>query len=303
MNSPPTKSPVYHRTKSNKPQSGSKGKTTRTLILPRKITESKSLELVGSSIGPIETRTISTVDRDILLDRLRVEIIDRYHFSFASPPSSTTAEAVVSELNQIGKRKTNDSRTADSSVTKRHHSFKRRRHGAIEKDDRNELTVPFTPKNTLNDRSTPIINTTNLQDDMIFQTIRNRIVIGSNQCTRALELARTAMMTKPQLHDGGSSVTVKRGSLPSLVLLARDVRPPIILAHVPILCRLLQIPLLLLPGKASSDMGKLLGVKTASILIFLDGGGLPLGNASKAQEKCVRQIDSYIEFAKEKVLD
>mmetsp|Transcript_31391 Transcript_31391/g.37373 ORF Transcript_31391/g.37373 Transcript_31391/m.37373 type:complete len:174 (+) Transcript_31391:543-1064(+) len=113
---------------------------------------------------------------------------------------------------------------------------------------------------------------------------------------------KAKLITKPRLENGGS-VTVKRGSLPSLVLLARDVRPPIILAHVPILCRLLQIPLLLLPGKASSDMGKLLGVKTASILIFLDGGGLPLGNASKAQEKCVRQIDSYIEFAKEKVLD
>jgi len=109
------------------------------------------------------------------------------------------------------------------------------------------------------------------------------------------------MMTKPRLDNGGS-VIVKRGPLPSLVLLTRDVRPPIILAHVPILCRLLQIPLLLLPGKASSDMGKLLGVKTASIPIFLDGGALPLGNDSKAQEKCVRQIDSYIEFAKEKVL-
>ena len=49
-------------------------------------------------------------------------------------------------------------------------------------------------------------------------------------------------------------------------------------------------------------MGKLLGVKTASIPIFLDGGALSLRNDSKAQEKCVRQIDSYIEFAKEKVL-
>jgi len=276
-------------------------KPTRTKVLPRKITDSKSLELVGSSIGPIETRTISTVDRDILLDRLRVEIIDRYHFSFASPPpSSTPADAAISELNHVGKRRKNDSCT-DGSVTKRQHSFKRRRHGAIENNNGNDLKVPSTPKNTLNDGSTPIINTINLNDDMIFQTIRSRIIIGSNQCTRALELARTAIMTKPQLDDGGS-VMVKQGPLPSLVLLARDVRPPIILAHVPILCRLLKIPLLLLPGKASSDMGKLLGVKTASILMFLDGGGYPLENASKAQEKCVRQIDSYIEFAKEKVV-
>jgi len=160
-------------------QSTFNGKNTRTLVLPRKITERKSLELVVSPIGPIETRTISTVDRDLLLDRLRVEIIDRYHFSFASSPSSTPAVEPVSELNHIGKRKKNDSCT-DSSVTKRQHPFKRRRHSAIEKDNRNDLKVPSSPKNTLNDGSTPIIDTANLHDGMVFQTIRNRIVICSN---------------------------------------------------------------------------------------------------------------------------
>lgn len=69
-----------------------------------------------------------------------------------------------------------------------------------------------------------------------------------------------------------------------LVLLEQGARLPIILAHVPILCQLLQIPLFVPPGKALSNIWKLLHVNSASILIFLDEGGVPFGNACKVHE-------------------
>jgi hypothetical protein len=73
-----------------------------------------------------------------------------------------------------------------------------------------------------------------------------RIVIGTNQCTRALERAIR-----------GESGTAK----PSLVVLARDIYPPTMLSHIPVMAhQLLQpdgktaLPVLLLPGKASKEL-------------------------------------------------
>jgi len=267
----PNNSPAYgDRTRKPKTKI-----TTRKLTLPRKITDSRSLELVASPLGPIQTYTICTLDRDILLDRLRVEIIDKFHFSLASPSSSTTVEGPSAKSNHAAKRKKNGISSDNSTLTKR-----QRQQRVLEKDNTRD---PSTSDNALGNNSVP----TNaiLQNDMIFQAIRKRIVVGSNQCTRALELARKV---------GGVA-------LPSLVMLARDVRPPVILAHIPHLCRLLQIPLLLLPGNASSDMGKLFGVKTISILIFLDEGCSSVDNPDKEQKQCHKQIDSYVTFAKTKV--
>jgi len=85
---------------------------------------------------------------------------------------------------------------------------------------------------------------------------------------------KAKLITKPRLENGGS-VTVKRGSLLLLVLLARDVRLPIILAYVPILCQLLHI-IASASGEGVVQYGKLLGLKTASILKFLEGGSLSL---------------------------
>ena len=120
--------------------------------------------------------------------------------------------------------------------------------------------------------------------------VKKRLVAGTNQCTRILEAAVS-----------------NSGPVPSLILLARDVRPPTILAHLPFLCRQLGVPILLLPGKASSDLGRVLGTKTVSVLLFC-----PMPTESLNHEplehtltphvhKCHQHIDSYVHFARSKL--
>ena len=79
---------------------------------------------------------------------------------------------------------------------------------------------------------------------------------GINQCTRALE---KAYKTK----------SAKSSSTPLLILLARDVRPATILAHIPTYAKALDIPTLILPGKASTELGKSVGIKSVACAIFL----------------------------------
>lgn len=58
---------------------------------------------------------------------------------------------------------------------------------------------------------------------------------------------------------------------PSLLLLSKDVlRPPSsILHHVTIYSRHLNIPTLVLPGRASSELGQALGMKCAAVILIL----------------------------------
>jgi ribosomal protein L7Ae-like RNA K-turn-binding protein len=82
---------------------------------------------------------------------------------------------------------------------------------------------------------------------------KQRIAMGTNQCLRILERANN------------SSKLVR----PILCVCARDIYPPTMLAHVPVMTTKLKIPLLILGGKASLELGKALGVRKASILLFL----------------------------------
>jgi ribosomal protein L7Ae-like RNA K-turn-binding protein len=82
---------------------------------------------------------------------------------------------------------------------------------------------------------------------------KQRIAMGTNQCLRILERANN------------SSKSVR----PKLCVCARDIYPPTMLAHVPVMTTKLKIPLLILGGKASLELGKALGVRKASILLFL----------------------------------
>lgn len=135
--------------------------------------------------------------------------------------------------------------------------------------------------------------------------VKARFVVGVNQCTRALEAAARL---------GGAP-------LPSLVLLSRDVRPPTILAHVPVLCRQLGVPSMVLPGRASVELGRAVGGKSAAVALFLpstiedatigipddevkkeEGDGGPPARINKDQiQECHRCIDSYVKFALSKI--
>lgn len=125
-----------------------------------------------------------------------------------------------------------------------------------------------------------------------------RIVVGTNQCTRALE---KALMDE----IGGTAK-------PSLVVLARDIYPPTILSHVPVMAQqLLQpddktaLPILLLPGKASKELGQGFGPKNVSIVVFFaeDAVFSSDGNLLKEEDLPAEQcISSFVKFVTESLL-
>ena len=121
--------------------------------------------------------------------------------------------------------------------------------------------------------------------------VKKRLITGTNQCTRALEAASRGT-----------------GPLPYLVFLSRDVRPPTILAHIPILCQKMGIPALVLPGRASAELGNALGGRSVAVAVFLPStaaaAAIPEGQQELCQgdiRECCRCIDSYVKFALSKV--
>ena len=123
---------------------------------------------------------------------------------------------------------------------------------------------------------------------------------GINQCTRALE---EAYKTK----------SAKFSSTPLLILLARDVRPATILAHIPIYAKTLNIPTLILPGKASTELGKAVGIKSVACAVFLSScsnGGEDSKTSSSdddAQKKekewkeAQADVDSFVKYVISKI--
>jgi ribosomal protein L7Ae-like RNA K-turn-binding protein len=98
-----------------------------------------------------------------------------------------------------------------------------------------------------------------------------RVRIGANQCLKALE----------------GNAKADDCPEPALVVVAKDVYPPTMLAHVPVIARKRKIPFLILPGKASSELGKALGLRKTSIMLLLKS------DARNAENKA---MDSFIEF-------
>eukprot|EP00578_Thalassiosira_sp_NH16_P013783 CAMPEP_0181120296 /NCGR_PEP_ID=MMETSP1071-20121207/24079_1 /TAXON_ID=35127 /ORGANISM="Thalassiosira sp., Strain NH16" /LENGTH=197 /DNA_ID=CAMNT_0023204939 /DNA_START=75 /DNA_END=665 /DNA_ORIENTATION=+ len=93
--------------------------------------------------------------------------------------------------------------------------------------------------------------------------VRSRFIVGINQCTRMLESVFKHRNEGQQQNAG----------LPLLILLARDVRPASIIAHISIYARLLNIPILILPGKASVELGKAVGIRSVAAAAFLSSPG------------------------------
>lgn len=161
---------------------------------------------------------------------------------------------------------------------------------------------------------------------------KSRLVIGTNSCTRAFEQLYSSLQKKSEkvqvddeegpvgskqiesfdnatfkessssssnATDGKTSIVSKKISL---CILARDVRPPTILAHIPYLCQQLGVPILLLPGKASHDLGSILGGRKVSVLLFRERPDETMaGTGANTDKRHHDKIDSYIEFAKSKL--
>eukprot|EP00797_Seminavis_robusta_P023050 Sro374_g129170.1 n/a (111) ;mRNA; r:6713-7045 len=108
----------------------------------------------------------------------------------------------------------------------------------------------------------------------------------------------------------GEELAVK----PGLVVLARDIYPPTILSHVPVMAKKIAqsndgkgggLPILLLPGRASKELGKAFGPKHVSIVVFLDNEAQsPQSGKDNANEKSEAQerIASFVKFVKKNLL-
>ena len=204
-----------------------KRKRPNKVKIPTDIVHNESLELVSSALGPIRSSPVTAIDRDILFDRLRIELLDKYDF-FLKISSSPSCEV---------------------------------------RDERDCSTVEETQAKFL----------------------RKCLIVGTNECTRVLERAT-------EVGRGTEPLT------PSLVMLARDVRPPTILAHIPYLCKVLNIPIVLLPGKASSDAGHVFRRKRASAIVFMKGGkSKEKVDQSKIEKDICKKIDSYVNFVTSKI--
>ena len=151
---------------------------------------------------------------------------------------------------------------------------------------------------------------------------KENIVIGTNQCLRVLENLHTATCREDETGLKGPSTSNKtsienpsdnRQALrkPSLIVIAKDIYPPTMCCAVPVLAKALGIPLLILPGKASLELGRALNAKRTSILIFCCGDNGAKGRSNDALGKRDHQdtemsasraaIASFVSFIKDQL--
>ena len=73
---------------------------------------------------------------------------------------------------------------------------------------------------------------------------------------------------------------------PSLILLARDVRPPHVLSHVYSYATTMNVPILILPGgRSSSELGMASGgMKCASMAMFLPASPISMSSSAASLE-------------------
>jgi ribosomal protein L7Ae-like RNA K-turn-binding protein len=221
--------------------SSSTNKKKRKLVIPEHLIDNDSLEIIATPIGPIRTFAVSQNDKDIILDRLKKEIIDRFHFTLSPKNSSASKKQKVIPI--------------DDS----------------DKEDQHRKMTAFA---------------------------KTKIVVGTNSCTRAFEkISRAEISSDLDMvkKDGKNKEAIDF----SLCILARDVRPASVLSHIPYLCQLHDIPIVLLGGKASYDLGRLLGCKKTSVLLFKKDSCPEIITGTK--KKWEKQIDSLVEFLKSKI--
>ena len=181
-----------------------------------------------------------------------------------------------------------------------------------------EKTLPYT-QSLLNKRQKKDDqNETNAEDSQLERQrrhhCRQRLIMGTNQCARYLE--QVASSTKQQLVDQGRPKgelgnkpktqagisSDAKALVPSLMVLARDIYPPIMLSQAPLWARALNIPILLLPGQASSELGQAVGTRKTSILLFLprseSSETVPPPETVNSKYRDDDEIDSFVEYVK-----
>ncbi len=123
-----------------------------------------------------------------------------------------------------------------------------------------------------------------LQDVKSRRTVlKQRILVGTNACTRALE----------------SAVYSSKGLSPLLLVVAADLNPPTILAHIPVLAKQTRVPILLLPGRASQELGKILWTKKVAIMCFQPH--VPIYKGTSVEQEVHGAVDSFVDFVLQKL--
>lgn len=106
--------------------------------------------------------------------------------------------------------------------------------------------------------------------------LQERIHVGINICTKTLTRACQESENRPKL-----------------VVLAADVSPAHLMQHVPLLAQQLQIPILLLPGKASMELGELLGTKRVAAIVFASAD-TPMTSSEQAVHDSVADFVGFV---------
>lgn len=154
--------------------------------------------------------------------------------------------------------------------------------------------------------------------------IKSRFVVGINECTRTLEGIYKIIVRQEHEHhmkcipQSTEEVTKSTTAniVPSLILLARDVRPTDVVCHFYMYAKLLNIPILVLPGmRASEELGKAAGIRSAAVALFLpmpsltDNGIIASdvdNNEDRREEKrewrkTHADVDSFVRYAITKI--
>lgn len=128
--------------------------------------------------------------------------------------------------------------------------------------------------------------------------LKQRLKIGTNPCTRILEKAAMAVSKNADDKNKVDGIII-----PSLIVMARDIYPPTILSHIPILAKQVKTPILLLGGQASIELGKMLGTKRVSILLFVPPNRKNKEISDLLDARLHDDIDSFIQFVLRNILD
>ncbi len=111
-----------------------------------------------------------------------------------------------------------------------------------------------------------------------------------NEVTEKVFALAEAVRESGKMRKGTNEVTklVERGDA-LMVIMAEDVSPEEILAHMPILCEEKGVPYAYIPAKA--DLGKAAGMEkpTASVAIIDVGKGKPILDEIAAAVKALKQ--------------
>lgn len=112
-----------------------------------------------------------------------------------------------------------------------------------------------------------------------------RFEVPQDLAQKALEAVKKARETGGKVKKGTNETTkaVERGQA-KLVLIAEDVDPPEIVAHLPLLCDEKKVPYVYVPSK--QELGKAAGIEVSAASVAI----VDVGGAKDLVEEVIRRV-------------